>query len=362
MLISISAIAFLMYGFILLYVMRSWRPPDKPKSVSASTPFSIIIPVRNEEENILACLTSILNQSHSYYEIIIVDDHSTDQTPEIIQSIKHHKIQGLKSSGSGKKNALNTGIVYALHEWIVTIDADTVFHPGWLKGLSEHANFYDALVGPVEITASKGLLKSLQEWDMVALQGFTKAGISTGRFFMANGANFAFKKSWFEEVGGYTGNLEIASGDDFFLIDKFRQSRPEAIGYVDHKACIATTNPSENFTEFFRQRIRWGGKMKKLNSSIMQFILGYFWLINLIWVVLVIGFLINFSLPWPWIILVLFKMILDFMFLTKSGKFFNKRLHVIRYLSIVIFHAAYMVLSGIMAILPYRVIWKGRKI
>ena len=363
MIIGLATIVFLIYGAILLYILKAWETFGSEQLFPVDVGFSIILPVRNEEQHITDCLLSILAQIHSRFEIIVVNDHSTDRTTELVQSfIRNPRVRLYDNLHIGKKSALHTGIVQAQYPWIVTIDADTRFLPEWLTSLSHFTSTCDAIVGPVNIPTSRGMLISLQEWDLVAMQGFTGAGITSQRFFMANGANFAFKKSWYQEVSGYLGNEDIASGDDFFLIEKFRKSRPEAIRYADCDQCVATTAPQMGIVQFFAQRVRWGAKMSKVSSSALQFILGLVWLVNMTWLIMMIAVIDGNVQSWLPATLILFKVIIDFVFLKRVGLFFEKHLQPMRFLLITVPHALYIVIGGLLSALPFSVSWKGRKL
>ena len=102
---------------------------------------SIIIPARNEEANLGSCLQSLITQQGLEFEIIVVNDHSTDGTREIALSFpKVHVIEAgpLHAGWTGKNNAVATGVQAASGEWLLFTDADTGHLPGSLAGsLSE---------------------------------------------------------------------------------------------------------------------------------------------------------------------------------------------------------------------------------
>lgn len=97
---------------------------------------SVIIPARNEEANLGTCLQSLISQTDVSFEIIVVDDHSTDRTREIAQSFPVRVIEAgpLPRGWTGKNNAVATGAREAQGQWILFTDADTVHLPGSLAG------------------------------------------------------------------------------------------------------------------------------------------------------------------------------------------------------------------------------------
>jgi chlorobactene glucosyltransferase len=116
---------------------------DLPKDFSAPL-ISIIVPARNEEKNIRRCVEALLDQTYPNYELIVVDDRSTDATPEILEEIRSRiqvaqamgrprllVIQGedLPPDWAGKPYALFQGAERARGEWLCFIDADTFASP-----------------------------------------------------------------------------------------------------------------------------------------------------------------------------------------------------------------------------------------
>lgn len=112
-----------------------------PDSVSSAPVVSVIVPARNEEASLGACLESLVAQTGTHFEIIVVDDGSTDRTREIAQSFAGVRViepAPLPSGWSGKNNALTAGAREAHGDWLLFTDADTVHHPGSLaRSLAE---------------------------------------------------------------------------------------------------------------------------------------------------------------------------------------------------------------------------------
>ena len=103
---------------------------------------SVIVPARNEESCLGACLESLTSQAGVSFEIIVVDDHSTDRTREIASSFPGVRVlqaRPLPPGWTGKNNAVTTGALAALGEWLLFTDADTVHLPGSLTRSLEEA-------------------------------------------------------------------------------------------------------------------------------------------------------------------------------------------------------------------------------
>jgi glycosyltransferase involved in cell wall biosynthesis len=127
--------------------MDSSLPPPShqfPVSKSPIPELSIIIPARNEEAALSDCLNSLIAQTGVAYEIIVVDDNSTDRTGEITQSFARVQVispEPLQPGWTGKNNALIAGVKVARAKWLLFTDADTVHLPGSLaRALKEATN------------------------------------------------------------------------------------------------------------------------------------------------------------------------------------------------------------------------------
>lgn len=115
--------------------------PDK------SLPFiSILVPARNEEGKIERCIESLLNQDYPNFELIIIDDRSTDRTGEIIEGFaardsRVRYVQGKDAPDGwiGKCNALAHAVGYASGDWLVFTDADTYHNPNSVRDAVSHA-------------------------------------------------------------------------------------------------------------------------------------------------------------------------------------------------------------------------------
>ncbi len=111
---------------------------------SARPQVSVIVPARNEEASIAACLQSLVAQRGVPLEIIVVDDQSTDRTREIASSFPRDLVQVIAAGEvppgwTGKNNAVTAGSKAARGEWLLFTDADTIHRPGSLAQSLEEA-------------------------------------------------------------------------------------------------------------------------------------------------------------------------------------------------------------------------------
>ena len=267
---------YLLSAFIYFFSMSNL----KIKSL-CFTKFSIIIPARNEEENITNILNDLIQQDYpkENFEIIVVDDESVDQTNYLVQkfikenSLHQIKLITLKNNEYRKKGALMSGIKDAAYEIIITRDADTVSNKSWLQSISFfiETNEADMYIAPVKLRESKTFLGVFQEMEHVVLQSSGGGMAILNMPYLCSGANLIFKKNKFEELNGYKGNLHEASGDDIFLMEKFRKNHENSIRFIPFEEAAVTTFPLENFRDVIQQKMRWSGKFKLSANFINSF-------------------------------------------------------------------------------------------
>jgi len=365
--ISIALLFF--YSILILYYRAGWKETGMffVQDKEFTTRISVIIPARNEEENIKGLLLSVQEQSYpaNLFEVIVVDDHSTDKTAEIVNRFSFVKLISLEfdNINSYKKKAIETGIAAATGDLIVTTDADCLVPENWLKTIAACKEKTDAvfIAAPVVINEKGSVLSLFQCLDFMTLQGITAASVQKKIHPMCNGANLAYDKIVFNEVGGFSGIDQIASGDDMLLMQKISSRYPNNIFYLLAKEAMVTTAAVQSWKEFFNQRIRWASKTTHYNDIkiFMALFLVYFFNVCLV-ALLVVGF---FS-PVLWIAffsILLIKTIVELIFLYPVAEFYNKQKLLLWFPFLQPLHILYTVVAGWLGLLG-RYQWKGRKI
>ena len=370
-LIYISLILLLGYSALLVYYRKSWGsiPDFKVEANSKlSTKISIIIPARNEEENIGYCLQSIIEQSYPahLFEVLVVDDHSTDNTAAIIKSYASHNVKlislkdylSANEINSYKKKAIEISIQQSNGELIVTSDADCIFPKNWLATI---ASFYESkrpafIVMPVLISYGKKIIEVFQSLDFMTLQGITGASVHEKFHSMCNGANLAYTKEAFIAVNGFKGIDNIASGDDMLLMHKIYNQFPNNIEYLKSREVIVTTNPVSTIQQFFNQRIRWASKADHFDDKRIFIVLIIVYFLNVLMMVLPIVALISnrsisimniqLSMFNFYASLLLIKTIFELFFLYPVAKFFNQTKLLWWFPIAQPFHIVYTVIAG----------------
>ncbi|MEO5501330.1 MAG: glycosyltransferase [Ginsengibacter sp.] len=350
------------------------------KKTSPNLPFiSIIIAARNEEKNIGGCLKSIINQTYPQerFEIIVTDDHSTDDTASIVKSFEKTNIVLLqladfidkKSLNSYKKKSIETALKVAKGDLIVTTDADCIVQTKWLETIAdfyiERQHVFIAMPVSYSIpengSFSKRFFYIFQSLDFMTLQGITGASVSKGFHNMCNGANLAYEKKDFYAVNGFEGIDEIASGDDMLLMDKIQKAFPDKIGYLKSADVIVTTNPAETVREFLNQRIRWASKADRYTDKKITAVLLLVYLLNAWLFTLAIASFFSMNALYWLIAGVVVKIIFELLFLFPVARFFKNKKLLWWFIPAQPFHIVYTIVAGWLGKFgSYR--WKGRKV
>ncbi|PJA96911.1 MAG: hypothetical protein CO129_04075 [Ignavibacteriales bacterium CG_4_9_14_3_um_filter_34_10] len=228
---------------------------------------TVIIPFRNESANIAASIQSIksLNYPKDLLEVIYINDNSTDDSVTQIydktnENIKLIHNDDVKLSGF-KKNAIQKAIQISKGEIIVLTDADCIARKNWINAI---VNSFDEntgmVVGPVKFRASESLFSKLQQLEFAGLM-LTAAGlIGINKPIICSAANLAFRKNIFSEVGGYSDNLNLTSGDDEILMQKINSRTNYKISFCWSADSLVETRGNESLSAFFQQRTRWASK------------------------------------------------------------------------------------------------------
>ncbi len=258
----------------------------KPK-----TKFTIIVPFRNEAENLPALLGSFskLNYPMDWVDVILVDDESKEKFQVQSFTFKVSIVDNIRLTNSPKKDAIVTAMNVANTDWVVTIDADCVVNTNWLLSLDNYIQNHEVtmLAGAVTYDCNNSFLHQFQQLDLASLQGATIGSFGIGKGFMCNGANLAYTKTLFQELNGFEGNDLIASGDDVFLLQKAVAQFPEKVHYLKSTNNIVTTKALNDWKSLFHQRVRWASKTTSYQSGFGKFLGLVVLMGNLCWLLTV---------------------------------------------------------------------------
>jgi cellulose synthase/poly-beta-1,6-N-acetylglucosamine synthase-like glycosyltransferase len=245
---------------------------------------SVVVPARNEEENIENCINSISinNYPIENFEIVAVNDRSTDKTGEILTELSK-KIENLKVVNideahlhinlKGKPGALQSGIDEANGEIILMTDADCKVGPNWIKKISScYKNKKIGFVASFTNIEGKGLFNRIQAIEWIYMHTLACAGIGLGQPLGCFGNNISVRKSDFDEIGGFE-KIRFSVTEDLALITEFHKQGKGIIYLVDEDADIDTL-PCRTLGEYLHQHHRWAVGGMELGWKAFTFVLS----------------------------------------------------------------------------------------
>ena len=337
--------------FVLIKRLEFGWDSIEPLRNSCEEKVSVVVAFRNESDTIQNLCDQLLNQNvlDNQLEIIMVDDHSDDDSFQKLESIQG--IILLRSDGQGKKAAIEKGIKAASGAIILTTDGDCVIKPDWVSTML--SPFKDSsikmVVGPVVLTNSLNtFFGHLQIMEFASLIGSGAGAIAINRAFMCNGANLAFRKNNFLST-----KMDIASGDDVFLLHEIKRNKG-IICFLKNRSAIVSTSAKQNISSFVNQRLRWSAKSTSYTDidaiAISLLVFGA----NLS--ILLSVFLLEFRLA---LVLVVIKFFADFSFIKKLAQFFDIKNWSLYFLSLQLVYPFYIVYIAIVSQFK-NYSWKGR--
>ncbi|MBD3408745.1 MAG: glycosyltransferase, partial [Ignavibacteriales bacterium] len=266
---------------------------ERDRRRSDETPFvSVVVPFRNETENILVHLACMKSQTYpaDRFELIYVDDASDDDSREKLERAEKPASFRVFSSpesdapNAHKKRAVRFGVRQARGEIILGSDADCRYGERWIETMVERfAPEVGFVSGPVAFEPNERLFERTQAIEFASLTILGAGMIGARRAFTCNAANMAYRVATFEEVGGFEDNLELSSGDDEFLMQKIAARNPAAVAHCYDRRALCRTDPNKTLRQFLHQRRRWGSKSLRYRSKtlVAQLVGVFFFMLGL---------------------------------------------------------------------------------
>ncbi|RJP63413.1 MAG: glycosyltransferase [Ignavibacteriales bacterium] len=225
--------------------------------------FSIIIAAHNEEKTMASLFESLkkLNYPKENYEIIFVNDQSTDNTKsvidEFIQTNPNAKLfDSLGKKHPGKKGALDIGIAHAKNDFILITDADCEPEPNWLIRYSEKfSKGYDFLFGISPYKQTGSFVNKVATFENLRSHILTFTAARFGFPYSAAARSFGFHKIAFEKLDGYSKTLQTLCGDDDLLIREAVKNKMK-IGTVEYPDAFVYSKTKENWNDYLIQKAR----------------------------------------------------------------------------------------------------------
>ena len=361
--IVILIILFL-YALLIIRYTLGWHKVQAITNKDFTPKVSIVIAMRNEENEVERLLQNLQSQIYptDKLELILVNDHSTDNTLNILNSLQLDNLQviNMPNGEFGKKNAIKKAVELARGDIILASDADCSFNPKWVQTMANY--FTDENIklvsGPVAYHKQKGIFLSLQALEFSSLIGSGAGAIGVNNAIFCNGANMAYRKEIFLEVNEFSIDTAV-SGDDVFLLHSVKAKYPNSIAFAKEKSAIVMTDAVQTFSGFINQRKRWTAKSSgyKDNASIYTSFLVLF--TNLAFVFLFAMHFWNIEYFNLFILFYGVKFLVDLILLFPILKFFNRTDLVKWIFPFEIFYSFYIVLIVVLSFTK-SFEWKGR--
>lgn len=360
------------FNLVLIGTWRRMRPFRVPPDDVPGTRLTVIIPVRNEAEHIGNLLEDLTFQTYPYdrFEVIVANDASTDATEARVQEWAEYApfpIRLLRladePTSSPKKRAITQAIRVATGELILTTDGDCRVGPDWLRTVEAFYRKTGAplVSSPVTFSDDGTVFGRMQLVEFASLIGSGAASMALGRPSMCNGANLAYRRAVFHEVGGFAGNEHLASGDDEFLMHKIAARYPGEVQFLKSPAAVVTTAPHDSLRGFTQQRRRWASKWRHYRDWRVAALAVYVFLVHAA-VVAGYGLRVAGVLSWgEFGALLALKFVPEFFFLTRVLGFLGHRRKIGWIPLVQLVYPFYVTFFGLLAQgKGYR--WKGRQL
>lgn len=363
----------LILPFILLLITIGWFKKAQPVEPARGRQFiSIIIPFRNEEKNLAPLFETLqtICRREKNFEIIFVDDHSSDSSASLVQQWCARNpdfpvsLCKLETGAQGKKAAITFGIRNAAGEIILCTDADCELPPAWIETHRlAHRNINVRMAaGPVLPKASSRFTAKFQELEYMGILSAGAGMANAGFPFICSGANFSYRKEDFLEMKGFEGIDRVASGDDVLLLHKFLRKHKGKFRFIKAGSALVKTVPAGSWNELFVQQVRWGSKVSVLSDKVtvlMSVFMLYSWLETLagigLWMFLKDHPLICLA---PLSIRLLF----DFLLVFLPASEYRRYSSLIWFLPAFLVNLLFLPIVGLFALGKYEVSWKGRQV
>lgn len=270
---NIILVFFLIQFTVSIVLFIGYVKSKKFNPLKNSQHTTVIIPFKNEAERILPLLKSINHTAIAYkktnlfshFQFIFIDDHSIDESAQVIFDNLDISFQIIKLRNTkGKKYAIKKGVELSNYNRILTLDADVRFEKTYLDFISKTP--CEALtILPVDMRIKNNILRQLFSVEFWFLQRLTFGLSGFKKYILCNGANLLFTKSAFNQTLKIRQDANLASGDDLFLLQSINTLKLP-INAVNIPQLTVETPPAINGKELLNQRKRWISKMKDLPS------------------------------------------------------------------------------------------------
>ena len=324
---------------------------------------SIVVPFRNEAKNLPTLLKSITSGVYpsDKYEIILVNDYSSDLWNEALSNCSSVTFNVVQSVGGGKKQAILAGVEIAKGEYVVTTDADCIFPSNWLLNMAGiiQKESPDLIIGLVKLTSNGSFFQDFQYIDHLSLQLSTAGMALNNRPIMCSGANLAFKKQFYYCIKDEL-KTNYLSGDDMFLLHEAIKQK-KSIQLLNNPESVVLTESEQTFKTLLNQRIRWASKSKGYSNLTTIGTAIIVLLANISLVFLFVSGLWSLNLLGLWGGCMILKMYIEWRMFNVGQAVIPFPKNKLRFVLVELIHPIFIVGIAFTGFL-FNVGWKGRKV
>ena len=369
--LAVSLSVAVSYLILLHHFTTQWQkiPEFSLKESHQTSPLiSVLVSARNEEASIKSCIKSILSQTHHNLELLVLDNHSSDNTADIVQSFDDQRLrlyqldQYLPEETTFKKEALSWGVAKAAGTYFAFTDADCLVPKNWLRLLhqSMESKGLDLVVGPVSISDTEKFIQLYESLDVAGLSVVTASGLQTSLLLSGNGANMMVRAERYLAAQKSMQGQGRASGDDIFLVQEIAVREVSKVGFCKSPGAQVWTSGTPSWGALIQQRKRWASKNGDLPHvrtkmiSLLIFMTSILLAIHLLLIPL-------WGMPMIWLFLVhlCIKSVADYRLLSQAIKFFQIKMKTHQWLLSFLINPWMIAIPGILSLSPtYR--WKDR--
>ena len=265
-----------LYTVFYVFLFSGWKWITKSTKTTGENvtldEITLVIPFRNEYENLKSLLKTLDTLSSIPKEIIFINDHSDDDWKLLFEETPPHvSVYSIDEKAQGKKAAVLMGINKAQSDYVLCWDADIDVEPDYFEQIQK-IPAADLVILPVQFR-SQNSLQSMGEIDFYLANFVNQASAYWLRPVMCNGANLLVHKESYLEVIALDQHEHVLSGDDMFLLRNMTRAQKN-IHLASSNQCLVRTNSPKTFKNYLRQRSRWMGKSFYIQDGLLVFWAG----------------------------------------------------------------------------------------
>ncbi len=354
----LSLLFIILYVFLIGKFVAGWNKIAffKTKETLPETAISVIVACKNEIDNLSKLFQALKNQSYPNFEVIFVDDHSSDGSREYAIEAQpgFPQLKVVENEANGKKSAIRTGVYLADNELIVSLDADSVPSQDWLKSIVQFYEQHpaDLIIAPVRMDTDGSFFQNFQQFEFTSLVGTGAGAAGAGMPIFCNGANLVFRReAWLKSEPEL--RFDIPSGDDIFLLQSIKK-RGETIHFLKSTDAVTITKPVESLKLFFRQRKRWASKKPIYKDKHLAYTGFVVFMANFSIIVSLALTVVDFRFFYLSLLLLGLKWITDNVFFKKVKTFFKLKNVLKNSILFSFIYPFYLVIAGVYSLLGKR--------